>query len=42
MTDRTYSGSAGLRDHKNIEIMINRRMAGMDSYGVNEILNEKD
>jgi hypothetical protein len=42
MTDRTYSGSAGLRDHRNIEIMINRRMAGQDYYGVDEILSETD
>jgi hypothetical protein len=32
--DRVHSGSAGLRKNSNIELMINRRINGWDSYGI--------
>jgi hypothetical protein len=34
MPDRVHSGSAGLRDRNNIELMINRRINGYDGYGI--------
>jgi len=36
MPDRVHSGSAGLRNNSNIELMINRRIGGYDAYGVAE------
>lgn len=42
MPDRVHSGSAGLRDRSNIELMINRRINGFDGYGIPQILNDID
>mmetsp|Transcript_4442 Transcript_4442/g.6557 ORF Transcript_4442/g.6557 Transcript_4442/m.6557 type:complete len:331 (-) Transcript_4442:54-1046(-) len=42
MTDRTQSGSAGLRQNRNIELMQNRRINGWDAYGITEKLDDLD
>ena len=42
MPDRVHSGSAGLRNRNNIELMINRRINGYDGYGIPQILNDID
>lgn len=42
MPDRVHSGSAGLKNKSNIELMINRRINGYDKYGVAEALNDVD
>lgn len=34
MTDHAMGGTAGVRGHKNIEIMQNRRVVGYDCYGI--------
>lgn len=42
MNDRTQSGSAGLRNANNIEMMQNRRLLIDDSKGIREPLDELD
>lgn len=42
MNDRVHSGSAGIRKNRNIELMINRRINGWDSYGIGQSLNDID
>ncbi len=42
MTDRAQSGSAGLRQNRNIELMQNRRINGWDAYGITEKLDDLD
>ena len=42
MTDRSQSGSAGLRGNSNIELMQNRRIGGWDAYGIPEKLDDLD
>jgi hypothetical protein len=36
------AGSGGLRDRRNIELILNRRINGFDNYGIPEKLDEKD
>jgi len=42
VTDRAHGASAGLRGHRNIEIMQQRRFKKWDHYGVFEPLNDLD
>ena len=42
MPDRVQSGSAGLRNGRNIELIQNRRIDGWDGYGVLDVLNDRD
>jgi hypothetical protein len=42
MTEQCHSGSAGMRNKSNIELMINRRTIGWDGYGIPESLNDLD
>jgi hypothetical protein len=39
MTDHSVSGSAGLRDNKNIEFMVARNIHTHDKNGINEELD---
>ena len=42
MPDRSCAGSAGMRNHSNIEMIHQRRLLGHDSYGINEPLDDRD
>lgn len=42
MPNRVQSGSAGLRNGRNIELMQNRRIDGWDGYGLLELMNDFD
>lgn len=42
MSDRSQSGSAGLRGGRNVELMQNRRINGYDAYGVPQSLDDRD
>ena len=42
MSDQPRGGTVGIRSHKNIEIMQNRRMAGYDTYGIAQAYDDRD